>query len=134
MNRVSWPSFLRNTSHGGFPSTASNPGAALGWPGQEVTGVKHRPGRKAGALVVLVDGAPVYYLERGGKTALVFSEDDDQLRAGARSLAATVRAGRIEKLGIEQVNGAFVLGTPTGHALRDAGFVETPRGLRLRRG
>ncbi|SMQ72559.1 ATP dependent helicase, Lhr family [Plantibacter sp. VKM Ac-1784] len=113
----------------------ANPyGAALGWPGQEVTGVKHRPGRKAGALVVLVDGAPVYYLERGGKTALVFSEDDDQLRAGARSLAATVRAGRIEKLGIEQVNGAFVLGTPTGYALRDAGFVETPRGLRLRRG
>jgi ATP-dependent Lhr-like helicase len=45
-----------------------------------------------------------------------------------------VTAGRIEKLGIEQVNGTFVLGTPTGHALREAGFVETPRGLRLRRG
>jgi ATP-dependent Lhr-like helicase len=96
--------------------------------------VKHRPGRKAGALIVLVDGAPVYYLERGGKTALVFTEDEDQLRAGARSLASTVTAGRIEKLGIEQVNGTFVLGTPTGHALREAGFVETPRGLRLRRG
>lgn len=113
----------------------ANPyGAALSWPSQEVTGVKHRPGRKAGALVVLVDGAPVWYLERGGKTALVFTEDEEQLRAGARSLAATVTAGRIEKLGIEQVNGTFVLGTPTGHALRQAGFVETPRGLRLRRG
>ncbi|MGK9146144.1 ATP-dependent helicase [Plantibacter flavus] len=113
----------------------ANPyGAALSWPSQEVTGVKHRPGRKAGALVVLVDGAPVWYLERGGKTALAFTDDEQQLQAGARSLAATVTSGRIEKLGIEQVNGVFVLGTPTGYALRQAGFVETPRGLRLRRG
>ena len=32
----------------------------------------HRPARKAGALVVLVDGALVLYVERGGKTLLSF--------------------------------------------------------------
>ena len=32
----------------------------------------HRPGRKAGALVVLVDGDLAIYVERGGKTLLSF--------------------------------------------------------------
>ena len=46
----------------------ANPyGAALPWPPQDRG---HRPGRKAGALVVLVDGALVLYVERGGKTLL----------------------------------------------------------------
>ncbi|HEX2301662.1 MAG TPA: DEAD/DEAH box helicase, partial [Pseudonocardiaceae bacterium] len=40
-------------------------GAALPWP-STVGAAKHRPGRKAGALVALVDGAAVLYLERGG--------------------------------------------------------------------
>ena len=48
----------------------ANPyGAALGWP--ESAG-GHRPGRKAGALVVLLDGALALYVERGGKTVLGF--------------------------------------------------------------
>lgn len=113
----------------------ANPyGAALSWPGADVTGVKHRPGRKAGALVVLVDGALVHYLERGGKTVLTFVSDEQVLAAAGRSLAETVRAGRVEHLAVEKVNGEFVLGSPTGVALRTAGFQETPRGLRLRRG
>ncbi|MFZ4893438.1 ATP-dependent helicase [Plantibacter sp. Mn2098] len=113
----------------------ANPyGAALSWPGADVTGVKHRPGRKAGALVVLVDGALVHYLERGGKTVLTFVSDEQVLAAAGRSLAETVRSGRVEHLAVEKVNGEFVLGTPTGVALRTAGFQETPRGLRLRRG
>ena len=51
--------------------------------------------------------------------------------AAARSLAATVTAGRVAKLAVETVNGEFVLSTPAGDALRAAGFTETPRGLRL---
>ena len=35
----------------------------------------HRPGRKAGALVVLVDGELVMYVERGGKSLLTWSDD-----------------------------------------------------------
>src|SRR5204863_1799263 len=41
-------------------------GAALPWPAT-VGEAKHRPGRKAGALVVLADGAPALYVERGGR-------------------------------------------------------------------
>ncbi|WP_460776179.1 ATP-dependent helicase [Microbacterium sp. GXF7504] len=110
----------------------ANPyGAALPWP--SVEGVTHRPGRKAGGLVVLVDGALTLYLERGGKTALLFTGDEEAVAAAARSLADTAQARKLATLTIEQVNGAIVFGTPLGGALRAAGFVESTRGLTLRR-
>jgi ATP-dependent Lhr-like helicase len=106
----------------------ANPyGAALPWP--QVTG--HRPGRKAGALVVIVDGFVTLYVERGGKTVLTFSEDERVLAAAASSLAATVRHG-LGKLRIELVDGEFSIGTPLGAALMASGFAATPQGLRLR--
>ena len=91
----------------------------------------HRPGRKAGALVVMVDGHLVLYIERGGKTVLTFSGDEAVLAAAATSLAATVRTG-LGRLRIEKVDGEFSIGTPLGRALADAGFAPTPQGLRLR--
>lgn len=106
----------------------ANPyGAALGWPEAE----GHRPGRKAGALVVLVDGALDIYVERGGKTVLTFTADEQRLTAAAESLTAAVRraGGRLR---IEKIDGAFSLGTPLGNALVAAGFAPTPQGLRLR--
>ncbi len=110
----------------------ANPyGAALAWPAIE--GVGHRPGRKAGGLVVLVDGVLALYLERGGKSALAFTGDAAMLAAATRDLAVTARTRRLDTLTIEQANGAFVYGTGVGRALRDAGFVESPRGLTLRR-
>ncbi|MET0975215.1 MAG: ATP-dependent helicase [Leifsonia sp.] len=109
----------------------ANPfGAALPWPALP-DGSTHRPGRKAGALVVVVDGILALYVERGGKTMLSFTEDETTLAAAAASLAATVARGGMRKLAVETVNGLFVLGVPTGVALRGAGFSETPRGLRL---
>jgi ATP-dependent Lhr-like helicase len=36
------------------------------------------------------------------------------------------------KLRIDKANGDFILGTPLGSALVDAGFAEHPGGLRLR--
>ncbi|WP_404431094.1 DEAD/DEAH box helicase [Microbacterium lacus] len=110
----------------------ANPyGAALAWPALE--GVSHRPGRKAGAVVVLVDGDLSLYLERGGKSALAFTAEDTTLASAARDLVTTARARQLATLTIEQVNGEFVYGTPVGRALRDAGFVESPKGLTLRR-
>ncbi|WP_439689499.1 DNA glycosylase AlkZ-like family protein [Curtobacterium sp. SP.BCp] len=91
----------------------------------------HRPGRKAGALVVLVDGALTVYVERGGKSVLTFTDDAGDLAAAAVSIAATVRRG-LGKLSVERVDGAFVLESPLGQALRDAGFTATPQGVRLR--
>jgi ATP-dependent Lhr-like helicase len=50
----------------------ANPyGAMLPWPALP-EGTGHRPGRKAGGLVVLVDGQLVLYVERGGKSMLIF--------------------------------------------------------------
>jgi ATP-dependent Lhr-like helicase len=116
----------------------ANPyGAVLPWPALP-EGTSHRPGRKAGALVVIVDGALVLYIERGGKSVLAFDAGDAgdlanvRLTAAARSVARTVVAGRVVKLGVESVNGVFVIGTPAGQALQAAGFDVTPRGLKLR--
>lgn len=110
----------------------ANPyGAALGWPRRD--DVSHRPGRKAGGLVVLVDGSLVLYLERGGRTVLSFSDDDDIVRAAAADLAATAKARRLDTLTIEKVNGEGVYGTPLAVALQEAGFVVTPRGYTLRK-
>ncbi|MET0842404.1 MAG: ATP-dependent helicase [Mycetocola sp.] len=111
----------------------ANPyGAALPWPALDSAGTKHRPGRKAGSLVTLVDGALTLYVERGGKTLLTFTDDQAVLTVAAASVADLVRRGRIDKLAVEKANGDFVLGTAVAAALREAGFTETPRGLRIR--
>ena len=139
----------------------ANPyGAALSWPAipsfahkGEGT-VKHRPARKAGACVVLVDGAPVLYVERGAKTLLTFTTDPVLLEAAAPALARLVSAGGAEKISVEKVNdvellgthtlSAFTLGTPGSEvvehpvealrtALQAQGFYATVRGLSLRR-
>jgi ATP-dependent Lhr-like helicase len=120
----------------------ANPyGAALGWPDLDRLDHRadaeppakrgHRPGRKAGALVVIVDGALVLYVERGGKTVLTFTDDEQTLAAAATSLARTVR-DRLGRLRVERVDGEFSVGTPLGRALAEAGFSATPQGLRLR--
>ena len=57
--------------------------------------------------------------------------NDARLTAAAASLAATVRRS-LGKLRVEKVDGRFVIGTPLGAALTEAGFSTTPQGLRLR--
>ncbi len=134
----------------------ANPyGAALSWPAipsfaHEGEGtVKHRPARKAGACVVLVDGAPVLYVERGAKTLLAFTTDPVLLEAAAPALARLVSADGAEKISVEKVNDVELLGThilslSSGEvvehpvealraALQAQGFYATVRGLSLRR-
>jgi ATP-dependent Lhr-like helicase len=112
----------------------ANPyGAALPWPDRGEEG--HRPGRKAGALVVLIDGELVVYVERGGRTLLTYSEDAETLTAAAGALATAVKQGALGRLTVEKADGSSVLGrpdTPLRQAFESAGFVATPRGLRLR--
>ncbi len=111
----------------------ANPfGAALPWPAQESG---HRPGRKAGAIVALVDGALTLYVERGGKTLLTFTEDEDVLAHGIEALGRVVREGALGRLTVEKADGASILGQDSEvvrRAMESAGFVATPRGLRLR--
>ncbi|MDH2443830.1 ATP-dependent helicase [Amnibacterium sp. CER49] len=107
----------------------ANPyGAALPWP----PGEGHRPGRKAGALVVLVDGELVAYVERGGRTVLVLADDEAVRERAAHAIADVVRGGGVPQLTVERIDGEFALGTPFGQLLERAGFAPNPKGLKLR--
>jgi ATP-dependent helicase Lhr and Lhr-like helicase len=110
-------------------------GAALPWPARpDETPGGHRPGRKAGALVILVDGELVLYVERGGKTLLSWTSDPALLDPAAAALAAAVRDGALGRLTVERADGGGVYDSPLARALESAGFRPTPRGLRLRAG
>ncbi|MGK5632836.1 hypothetical protein, partial [Streptomyces sp. URMC 123] len=113
-------------------------GAALPWP-EPPTGAAHKPGRKAGALVVLVDGELALYVERGGKTLLAWPtagskapEDDPRQSAATEALVQAAASGAVGTLTVERVNGSPVLGSPFSRLLEAAGFHATPRGLRFR--
>jgi len=108
-------------------------GAALPWPSRpEETATSHRPGRKAGAVVVLLGGELVLYVERGGKTLLSWTDDPALLRPSAQALAAAVRDGALGRMTVEKADGGAVHDSPLAAALSSAGFRATPRGLRLR--
>ncbi|WP_367045332.1 ATP-dependent helicase [Streptomyces sp. Je 1-332] len=114
-------------------------GAALPWP-DPPTDAGHKPGRKAGSLVVLVDGELTLYMERGGKTLLAWpvttddtpATEDARLHAAAEALAGAARAGSLGTVTVERVNGGSALTSPFAPLLEGAGFHATPRGLRLR--
>jgi ATP-dependent Lhr-like helicase len=82
--------------------------------------------------VVLVDGELHAYVERGGKTVLLFTDAQVGGPRVADALAAAVREHRVPQLAIEKVDGEYALGTPFGSALQAAGFAPSPKGLRLR--
>jgi ATP-dependent Lhr-like helicase len=114
----------------------ANPfGAALPWPDRAVDAASagHRPGRKAGAIVVMVDGALALYVERGGRTLLSFTQEHEEIQPAVDALALAVRDGALGKLTVERADGEHILGSPLSAALEAAGFYATPRGLRLRR-
>ncbi|HEX5741819.1 MAG TPA: helicase-related protein, partial [Pilimelia sp.] len=122
----------------------ANPyGAALPWPERAVDATAapddpsaaragHRAGRKAGALVVCVDGDLVLYVERGGRTLLSYHDEPAALATAAGALASAVRSGALGTLSVERADGATIGATPLAEALTAAGFRVTPRGLRLR--
>ncbi|MEV3920303.1 Lhr family helicase [Actinomadura coerulea] len=112
----------------------ANPyGAALPWPERaDEVASGHKPGRKAGALVVLVEGRLVLYVERGGRTLLTWDDDSDVLQPAVDALALAVREGALGKLTVERADGEAIGDSPLAAALESAGFHPTPRGLRLR--
>ncbi|WP_217652591.1 Lhr family helicase [Streptomyces aidingensis] len=130
-------------------------GAALPWP-EPPDGAGHKPGRKAGALVVLVDGRLMLYVERGGRTLLAWDEEESgtggtappgalggreagrragsRLDTAVRVLARAAAAGALgSSVTVGRVNGAAVLGDPSWvRLLEEAGFHATPQGMRIR--
>ncbi|MDT5147332.1 MAG: ATP-dependent helicase Lhr and Lhr-like helicase, partial [Mycobacterium sp.] len=119
----------------------ANPyGAALPWPASPAggEGPAARPGRRAGALVALVDGHLAWFLERGGRSLLTFTDDPGACRAAAAALAELVASRRVASILVERIDGSPALqpraggASPVVDARSDAGFARTPRGMRLR--
>ena len=133
-------------------------GAVLPWPRRE--GATRRPARVAGSYVVFVDHRPVLYLERGGRGIVTLAEEpasalarapSSASRAGARlppahgsaedhaplalalrALADAVRAGRVEAIALERVDGEPAIGSDIEPSLVQLGFRQGPRRLTLR--
>jgi ATP-dependent Lhr-like helicase len=108
---------------------------------RESASSSHRPGRKAGAVVVLVNGDLALYVERGGRSVLSFIDpvESRYLTAAAEELACAARSGLLGRVLIQRVDGEPALTharerAPVVAALLDAGFAITPRGLRVRAG
>jgi ATP-dependent Lhr-like helicase len=106
----------------------ANPyGAALPWP-KPPSG--RRPARAPGAHVLLRDGEPVVYVERGGRGVLCLVPlGEAELGAAMGALAAAVSAGRLPKLAVERFDGEPVIGSGHEEALLGAGFSRGPRRL-----
>ncbi len=82
--------------------------------------------------MVLADGEPVLYLERGGRALQsLVPHDDPRLEPGLAALAAHVRGGQIKRLALEKIDGEPALASRLGPALIELGFQEGPRRLTL---
>ena len=122
---IGWPSGTREPHvHVLAATDPANPyGAALPWPVQG-------PTRAAGAIVVLIDGLLAAHITRGGKTMTTFFDGfpdglDDPLSLVIEALDEAVRAGRMQPLGVEKLNGGPAFG------LRDYGARVTHKGVKI---
>jgi ATP-dependent Lhr-like helicase len=106
----------------------ANPyGASLPWPKLEGG---RRPGRTPGAHLLLRDGEPVVFVERGGRGILRLKKlEGDEMAAAMRALAGQVSAGNLPKLAIEKLDGEPVIGSGHEETLIGAGFSRGPRKL-----
>ena len=105
----------------------ANPyGTLLPWPEP----AEGRASRSAGAYVILHDGHPLVFLERGGKRAVLLTRDPDLHEAAA---AALMEIGlRNPRLTIETIDGEPAADHPLGSALLQSGFGLSLRGLAYR--
>jgi ATP-dependent Lhr-like helicase len=115
-------------------SDPANPyGAALPWPRWSED--DRRPlARAAGAYVVTIDGEPVVYLDRGGKSiqTLPAFADAAVAQRALQSLRQLVADGRYRSLQIERVDGVPVTESPHAESLGNAGFQRSYRGWLLK--
>ena len=111
----------------------ANPyGAALPWPQPPTSDLAHRPGRKPGAWVVVVDGTLALFVEKGGATALAWAEEE-HLVVALTALGASPIVQRSARLALTSINGRLPAeGDTLGRALIASGFTFTPQGWRHR--
>jgi ATP-dependent Lhr-like helicase len=106
----------------------ANPyGASLSWPRREEG---RRPARTAGAYVLLRDGNPWLYVERGGRGILRLADiRGEELSEAVSELSEAAQNSVIPKLSIERVDGEAAIGSDFEQALLDGGFSRQPRRL-----
>ena len=89
-----------------------------------------RASRSAGAYVVLTDGVPLVFLEKGGKKAALLTDDPDHFTAAAAALAEVGKRRR--RMTIETIDGKPITSHPLASVLRESGFAPANRGLAYR--
>ena len=105
----------------------ANPyGTLVPWPEQ----AEGRASRSAGAYVILHDGSPLVFLERGGKKAVLLTREPDLHAAAAGAL--TEIGLRHRRLIIETIDGEPAGDHPLGPALLESGFAISLHGLAYR--
>ena len=105
----------------------ANPfGAGLSWPSHDAGS----PSRRAGAYVILADGALAAYVERGARSILTFTEDEAAIVSGL----IDVGKRRRRTTTIASINGQSALSSPLADVLRQAGFVTGYKGVTYRPG
>jgi len=91
-------------------------GSTLPWP--ESAG---RPARVAGGHLVLRDGVPLVFLDRGAKSIATF-EGADRHPAWIGALQGLARSGRVRSIEIQKIDGEPALGHPLSQMLLENGF------------
>jgi ATP-dependent Lhr-like helicase len=111
-------------------------GALLAWPDPpRGTG---RPRRAVGAAVVLVDGAPVLFVDGGGRRLLAFVDTSREEEA-ARLVAALRRLARdfprlgLRRLAVEEIDGEPVRTSAAAGRFVEAGYRAGYRGFEVER-
>jgi ATP-dependent Lhr-like helicase len=103
-------------------------GALIDWPA--TTHPEARPRRVAGAVVVVVDGLPALFADRGGRTAWTFAGTDPaHLEAAARQLGQNRRWLGARTLRIELLDGVPARQAGACAALLRGGYAADHQGL-----
>jgi len=79
--------------------------------------------------VILTQGRPEAYLERGGTSLLTFAGHDPARWIPALTLL--VKDGRLPRVELRTLDGVAVRESPLLPTLRDSGFTESYRGIVL---
>ena len=106
----------------------ANPyGAGISWPKREGG---RRPSRTPGAYVLLRDGDPLLFVERGGRGILRLTDLAGEAFAEAiGEIASAASDGLLPRLAIERLDGEPVIGSGLEETLIAAGFHRQPRRL-----
>jgi ATP-dependent Lhr-like helicase len=104
-------------------------GAALPWPKRAGA----RAARVAGAYVVLLDGAPALFVDRGGRSLVPLGEPEEEwLQAALAALVESLPKMHMKRLAVERFDGQPVGETEIMPLLLEAGFQAGPRRAVLR--